>query len=169
MYKNSKVAKNCSSSAVPAQRNQAAPFVPAAAIPAAGSDMHGRTAATRKAKNAKLAKAAKASADTLVVNHKEKNRTSGFDEKYIEWELPVDDHNTLQHDKQYAPTGFYETDMNAFDWKLEQKRNYVRKEGSNNQDERTAGVGRPERTVAPASFAWELEKKREGAHSISYC
>lgn len=145
MYKNSKVAKNCSSSAVPAQRNQAAPFVPAAAIPAAGSDMHWRTAATRKAKNAKLAKAAKASADTLVVNHKEKNTTSGFDEKYIEWELPVDDHNTLQHDKQYAPTGFYETDMNAFDF------------------------GRPERTEAPASFAWELEKKREGAHSISYC
>lgn len=158
MHKSSKVAKNRVSTAVPAERSHAAPFVPAA-IP--GSDLHWRKAATRKAKSAKSLKAA--TGDVPLPRNKTKNRTSEYDEKFVEWELP--EHALVQHEKQYAPTGFYETDMNAFDWKSEQKRNYVRKDGSHLASERTAGVARPGRTEAPASFAWELDNQHaEGDH-----
>lgn len=155
MYKSSKVAKNRVSSAVPAEYSQSPPFVPAA-IP--GSDLYWRKNAARKAKNAKPTKPAPGNSKST----KSKNRTSEYDEKFIEWELP--EHNTVHHEKQYAPTGFYETDMNAFDWKSEQKRNFVRKDGSGIESGRTAGVARPQRTEPPTSFAWELEDGHDGNH-----
>ena len=147
MYKNNKLAKNRSSTAVPAV---AAPFVPAS-MP--GSDMHWRKTAQRKSKGEKLSKSQTKSGSQPRL----KNRTSEYDENFVEWELP--EHMESPINRRNAPTSFYERDMNAFDWKSEQQRSFMPKD-QESRDGRTAGMSHTTNSNAPASFAWELEEPR---------
>lgn len=159
MYKNSKVAKNRTSTAVPAV---AAPFVPAS-MP--GSDLHWRKAAARKTKSGKLAKAVNAD---KAGDRRIKNRTTEYEDKFVEWE--PSERPEAHSDRQYAPTGFYERDMNAFDWKSEQQRTYTNKDAYLH-DDKAAGVPRAFRSEVPPVFAWAMEggspdSDNEGTHGL---
>jgi hypothetical protein len=153
------------STAVPAQ----VPFVPAA-IP--GADKHWKKAATRKAKSAQQAKAS-AKTGEHVRTHKSQGRISEYDEKFEEWELP--ENNMVAQDRKYAPTGFYERDINAFDWKSEQRRSFVQKDGYTGGDmgNKIAGTTKPPHDHIPASFAWDAENPNvectKYATQIFYC
>ena len=119
------------------------PFIPSATAAS------GEKLSTRKPK--KVSNAGK------MINPGNKNRPkmSGkteYDEKFVEWELP--EHAVKQQGKQYAPTGFYETDMAAFDWESEQKRSFAKKNASQHADDRVAGVARGAVEDIPTSFAW---------------
>jgi hypothetical protein len=83
-----------------------------------------------------------------------KARTTEYDDKYVEWEVEP---TVGQDNKQYAPTGFYELDMAASDWKTEQKIAFVEKAVA---DERAAGTSAPPRDAVPSSFAWDAGNAR---------
>lgn len=152
MHKNRQVLKNRTSTAVPAAP---APFIPSA-VP--GTDLHWRKAASRKAKESSLFRSASVDKSS---NRRIKNRTSEYEEKFVEWEMPHRDE--VPSDRQYAPTGFYERDANAFDWKSEQQRTYTKKD-MNLRDVRTAGVPRASRSEAPTFYVEDesLNQYNEG-------
>lgn len=141
MHKSSKVARNRTSTAVPAV---SAPFVPSS-VP--GTDLHWRKAANRKAKAGKPARAASAGLNT---DRRIKNRTTEYEEKFVEWDLPQRDDSPSKRNN--APTGFYERDLNAFDWKSEQKRSFNRKDAGHG-DARAAGVPRGNQPEAAVWYA----------------
>jgi len=119
------------------------PFIPSATAAS------GEKLSTRKPK--KVSNAGKMS-NPGNKNRPKMNGKTEYDEKFVEWELP--EHAVKQQGKQYAPTGFYETDMAAFDWESEQKRSFAKKHASQHADDRVAGVARGAVEDIPPSFAW---------------
>jgi hypothetical protein len=153
MNHSSRVAKSRKSTAVPAVP---APFIPAS-IP--GTDLHWRKAASRKAKAAKPPRSASADRSS---DRRTKNKTSEYEEKFVEWELP--EKQQAHAARQYAPTGFYERDMNESDWKSEHRRNFPKKELGSTAD-RAAGVPRGGQSHAPTWYVEDesLNQYNEGA------
>ena len=87
-----------------------------------------------------------------------RNRTSEYNEKFVEWELP--DRRSASPEPRRTSLNNFMVDMNASNWKSEQKQSFTNKTSERQAEkERAAGVStRGDGNKLPASFAWNANQ-----------
>ena len=89
-----------------------------------------------------------------------RSRTSEYNEKFVEWELP-DKRSHSPPDRKFTSLNNFMVDMNVASWQSEQKSNFTNKNSASELDaSKVAGIStKGDTNKYPTSFAWNLHQQ----------